>query len=56
MQRRVTKAARVSQRIDQQLDADLRLAAKKLSVRRAEIVRSALVQYLEILKQQSLKP
>jgi hypothetical protein len=56
MKERVTKSARVSQRIDWQLDCELRSAAAKLRIRRADIVRNALVQYLRDLgKSSSIK-
>lgn len=53
MKERVTKSARVSQRIDWQLDYQLKVAAAKLQIRRADLVRDALVQYLRDLEKQS---
>lgn len=47
------KTARVSQRIDAQLDANLRAAASKLQLRRADIIREALAQYLRNLEKSS---
>lgn len=41
---------RVSQRIPKEMDADLKALAQELGIRRAEIVRCALYQYISKTK------
>lgn len=53
MKEKRIRTARVSQRIDAQLDADLKAAALKLQIRRADIIRNALIQYLRNLEKGS---
>jgi predicted DNA-binding protein len=51
-----TKLGRISQRIDLELDAQLKAAAKRLGVPRSYLVRAALSQYLNSLKAQEPAP
>lgn len=51
-----TKSGRVSQRIDLDLDAQLKEAANILGVPRAHLVRVALSQYINSLKAQKPAP
>ncbi|HEY9894759.1 MAG TPA: hypothetical protein V6D34_04990 [Candidatus Sericytochromatia bacterium] len=52
--RKVVKIHKVSQRIEPDLDADLKLAAVQLGKKRSVLVRDALKTYLENLKVKTL--